>query len=218
MSSGDDARRRVLQALSSEPPPSSDETESDSETETIDLNDEQNLIKSGLEDPTLQDHMGKARDRLAAHEKSLSHLPALIDLRSKYLKSMGTMSTMYRLLKDKCMDISGRAEVMHSFARATEMLKKGRRSHLLKTQLTAAAAMEPSVIQALTSAEKKAKQIADDYDTTKTTVESFCDELFKLRRDVEEFGDNMLALIETLQEDLQAHREYLAMATRANKG
>ena len=66
----------------------------------IDLDDEQNMLESGLEDPILKEHMNEARARLRAHEKAQANLPDPDSLINDYIDLRRQLSALVTGLTD----------------------------------------------------------------------------------------------------------------------
>lgn len=179
----------------------------------VDLNDEENV--ANLEDPSLVAHMEAARRRLAEQERALARLPQLEVLRSQYLKAMGKISSLVRSLEERSQSERENVELAHRQPRILETLGVGQKPHGFAAPLPPPVAADPATKEALTITGKKAQDVAENYEAFLTAVQEVKNDLFVVRREVEEVGDGLLGLVEASEEDRRLQREYLRLASKA---
>lgn len=175
----------------------------------VDLNEESGA--ASLEDPALRAHVESARRRLADHQRAMLRLPKLEELRSKYLATMSGLSEVLRKIESEVMERREGVERGFRQGRVLADISTGREAHGYKV-FGAAAQKDAGVQTSMPKASKEATAIAEQFEATIEYIEDVRKTLFVLRRDVDTFGDGLINLYESSEEDRRRMRELMALA------
>lgn len=176
----------------------------------VDLNDEHHL--ADLEDKGLMSHMERAREILAAQEKSRAELPSRESVKANHVKNLRQFSALVQALRTADMELQSGVEETFLQARNAARIGNGETPHSFPKVPEA----KPANHEALTLLSSKIDKTANSCQESSKAITSAIQTLDVLRRESEAVVDAMTKMADHYRAAYNA-LEQLLLSSNAGK-